>query len=639
MIGTLTLQSTFASISVTFIPDSVYAEADLTLDYHARGSGTYIEAHPLAKISDSRFLGSIMFLEENTEYTVRVMDTAGGYEAATISTKESVFTTGTGTAYYVSKTGSDSNPGTENFPFLTITKAHSVSAAGSVIHIGSGTYYETITVTRSGSSGNYIKYVGDGQVYITGADETYDVVGSGLWTYDAASDSYKTNLGYRTYFVGYDGTGRLFNYRQRTYTFTDFSNLSMVTTCGYWSGDDGYLYVHLPGGINPESVTMQIGKRNRGFQVMSANYLLFENLNIGHCGSSTSVSVGIDIRHGSNIAVRHCKIHHVYYGVYISYDDSSNNLVENCEFYDDPDFLSWPWAYNKAHDTETVGVCMMAGGGNVVRNNYIHDEFNGINPGSWGYLTVETYNYNVDVYENYIERIGDDCLEPEGANINTRMWNNTLKDTHMGISMAPITVGPLYVIRNKVLKASHWNWEGAILKYANGATYGLGKVYLYHNTGYHLAGYQSNTLATISQIGKLVYRNNVFYGDRYAFENNYSMPYACDWDYDCIHTKNSAGITYWVSAFWYGVATKVLAATIAAFRTATGQETNGISSDPLFADVANHDVSLTASSPCLNTGTVVTGINDRSYVGAAPDMGAVEYGVTLTAPAALRVTK
>jgi len=57
------------------------------------------------------------------------------------------------TDYYVAKDGNDSNPGTIDNPFLTITKAANVAVAGDIVYIRAGTYNETLTPLNSGSPG------------------------------------------------------------------------------------------------------------------------------------------------------------------------------------------------------------------------------------------------------------------------------------------------------------------------------------------------------------------------------------------------------------------------------------------------------------------------------------------------------
>jgi Putative flagellar system-associated repeat/Secretion system C-terminal sorting domain/Right handed beta helix region len=65
-----------------------------------------------------------------------------------------------GTTYYVSSSGKDSNPGTISQPFFTLNKAWTLVSAGDIVYMRGGTYnYGTTGTTfsgKSGSSGNYI---------------------------------------------------------------------------------------------------------------------------------------------------------------------------------------------------------------------------------------------------------------------------------------------------------------------------------------------------------------------------------------------------------------------------------------------------------------------------------------------------
>lgn len=67
-----------------------------------------------------------------------------------------------GRYYYVSQRGSDANAGTENLPFLTISKAAKVAKAGDVVLIQAGVYYEDVKPLYSGEVDKYITYRSDG---------------------------------------------------------------------------------------------------------------------------------------------------------------------------------------------------------------------------------------------------------------------------------------------------------------------------------------------------------------------------------------------------------------------------------------------------------------------------------------------
>jgi parallel beta-helix repeat protein len=60
--------------------------------------------------------------------------------------------------YYVSKSGSDTNPGTESSPWLTIQKAADTLKPGDTVLIRQGVYPEKVIPARSGTEGNYITY-------------------------------------------------------------------------------------------------------------------------------------------------------------------------------------------------------------------------------------------------------------------------------------------------------------------------------------------------------------------------------------------------------------------------------------------------------------------------------------------------
>ncbi|MDO8725278.1 MAG: right-handed parallel beta-helix repeat-containing protein [Candidatus Methanoperedens sp.] len=60
--------------------------------------------------------------------------------------------------YYVSIYGNDNNPGTEEQPWQTITKAANVVHGGDTVYVKEGTYNEKILINNSGSPGNYINF-------------------------------------------------------------------------------------------------------------------------------------------------------------------------------------------------------------------------------------------------------------------------------------------------------------------------------------------------------------------------------------------------------------------------------------------------------------------------------------------------
>jgi len=90
---------------------------------------------------------SLASLTPSTVYHYRVKSRDGAGNLATSG--DFTFTTSAGSSstgdFYVSTTGSDSNPGTQNQPFRTIARGISALSAGKVLIIFGGTYAEPIT--------------------------------------------------------------------------------------------------------------------------------------------------------------------------------------------------------------------------------------------------------------------------------------------------------------------------------------------------------------------------------------------------------------------------------------------------------------------------------------------------------------
>ena len=70
--------------------------------------------------------------------------------------------------YYVAKNGSDSNNGSSGSPWATISKAASTAGPGDTVNIAAGTYSEGVTLSKTGTSGSPIVFVGTGNPVIAG---------------------------------------------------------------------------------------------------------------------------------------------------------------------------------------------------------------------------------------------------------------------------------------------------------------------------------------------------------------------------------------------------------------------------------------------------------------------------------------
>ena len=70
----------------------------------------------------------------------------------------------TGRVFYVSTTGSDSNPGSSTAPFKTFAKAVSVLAPGDTLQVMPGRYAEALIMSKSGTASAPINVIGNGAI-------------------------------------------------------------------------------------------------------------------------------------------------------------------------------------------------------------------------------------------------------------------------------------------------------------------------------------------------------------------------------------------------------------------------------------------------------------------------------------------
>ena len=166
-----------------------------------------------------------------------------------------------------------------------------------------------------------------------------------------------------------------------------------------------------------------------------------------------------------------------------------------------PESDNWPWTSLKASYMEGTGIIIRGHIGAIVRDNTVHSYFNGIYVGSSGALENSELAFDTDIYRNYMYNISDDGLEPEGACINQRFRNNIVDKSFIGISLAPVTQGPTWVLRN-----TFSGFTGRGIKFANNSD---GIVLIYHNTAWTNVS-NINGTDLITSIHNVKMRNNIF---------------------------------------------------------------------------------------------------------------------------------
>ncbi|MGC9367462.1 MAG: hypothetical protein ACP5FK_10550 [bacterium] len=172
--GNIRIDATFQHISLLWwISGDDNHNSSLSLEYRPGTGGNWqpgaitVRACPDFMVNGSPLgmnyhAGSIMFLNENTEYDIRLTltDPDGGGEVRTITanTVQEQQASPTGTHRYVIP-GNGGGSGTVNDPFKGLQEAADHASPGDIFHVSAGAY-SSFTLTTSGDPGSPIVFMG-----------------------------------------------------------------------------------------------------------------------------------------------------------------------------------------------------------------------------------------------------------------------------------------------------------------------------------------------------------------------------------------------------------------------------------------------------------------------------------------------
>lgn len=612
--ATLELFPTFNAMGVTVtIGAGDDPDQDLVAAVSVRvQGGTFRAGLPLARVGAARLVGSVLWLQPGTVHDVRVafVDPDGGPLNGTAvegsATTRAEITVPVATrSLAVSPTGSGT--ACSAAAPCRIAEALSQVQPGEEIVLQAGVYHEGgFTLPRSGQAGRpiVIRAATRGAAILDGAQtEALAWVAQGGGMYSTTTQASAPHM------VLANGK-RLFPYG----SLADLQSLRWGVPGFFASGTS--LSVRLAGDADPTAASMVVSRHEICFEVDSQGFIYFVDLTFRHFGAGEYPKTIYLIESSDNL-VQSCTFASCDLGVGLKYG-SHRNVIQDNEFYDT--IADFPWAgVKEVEGLEDGGVYVyspMDGRGTVIRRNVFHDDFDGFHVCPWDPGPTN----EIDIYENTMYRMGDDGLETDGECSNVRIWNNTVHDVLMGISLAPVQTGPVYAVGNTIYGIGRNASEeggGSGFKLNSGYDQS-GPIYLFHNTvDARNAGNSALTLYEPGSWKALVARNNIWSGTSYALEH-YNTSQPVDLDFDDLYTTR-AGELVW----WQGLAETHLR-TLAALRSATGQELHGLSVAPGFAGPATGDYSLAAGSPLIDQGVAIAGIND-GFAGAAPDIGAREY--------------
>lgn len=604
--------------AVLGISGDVDRDASATLEWRRSGDAQFRPAQPLVRLDATHLAGSLFGLSPGTNYELRVTlsdpDGVSGSATATaaVATRaDSLVEPNLRQLYVSAANGNDGRDGlSPQTSVKTIQRGATLAQAGDVVNIEAGSYAESVDVPRSGTAVQPIVFRGGGgRVIVTGAEYLYQ---SNSWS--PSQGVHRRADSGTTLVVELDGGSyrRLFRYD----SLAELQALAAGAPGGFFA-DGSFLYLKMADGSAPNQRSFAIARRDNGFLLDGRSHVRIENLEIAFFGLS-EYGKGIYLRQSSDIVVRNNRIYNIgSAGVWIK--GGSRNRIEDNVF-TDTSIPGWPWDQTKGSTAENNGVVFTddIGRGNIVRRNGFDGWFNGIGP-CGGSAPPAGVTNETDVYRNRFRRHNDDALEPEGYCANVRLFENTVRDSHMAFAVAPAAPGPTWIVRNvgydigNTRTSQSDGYASSALKINSGYPEAVGPLLLYHNT---LVTTAPNTDAVyLLNPGNSTFiraRNNIFAATRDVL--NKVNPVVLDWNYDTLYTAAPGRLVRWMGTTY---------TTLPAWTAATQQEADAIVGAPNLVAAASGDYRLGPGSAAIDRGVALPGIND-GYAGIAPDNGAVE---------------
>jgi hypothetical protein len=401
------------------------------------------------------------------------------------------------------------------------------------------------------------------------------------------------------------------------------------------------------------------------FDVKAADYNYFEGLTFRN--TDIAIWAGTQFIVGSKgLTVKDSRFEDVGIGVFSNWSGSSDFYIADNVFIgrNDPDHLTgWNgafWAQFAGIDGQqfppmnsSYTAVRLYGSGHVVAYNYIANFHDGIDIETYGnpdgshaidgptYPPREYWDRRpvaIDFYNNYLTNFHDNAIETDGGLHNIRVMRNVMVNSASHpFCNQPIGGGPAYWIRNIV-----YNAPGGSTRLTSGSA----GVVFYNNT--ILTETSGGSSANVH------WRNNLMLGQSSApeiFSITTNTGYSSS-DYNGFRPNPGADSSFaWNSpeipgGVVYDGASPMQRrsfATLQAYSAATGQDRhsvlvdydvfvnvprldrNDLSTVQKVLDAYDYDFQLKAGSAAVDRGVVIPNVTD-GYVGAAPDLGALEVG-------------
>ncbi len=653
------------------------------VQYKEPVSSTWNQAHvftgKLNKTYDL-YVTSLFYLKPDTSYDLRVIlnDNSGNQIREILTsfkTQVDEFTFTPVKTLVVDKTGGG------DFTSIQAAIDSSQTVPGTRILVKSGIYSESIVVGKSGLPGNWIQIIGEPGATLDGHDTGIENLGSGQWQkYSNAQAVNNGNLWQLSYpnkiFSMWRDNEYFYRYVTGSNSRPAWNNflddvagqsggpceISPYSDPNYpWHLEEGYyyddaakkIYLRLKPGDTPNRLKYYASKYKQSIDITNQDWIWVEGFTFNYYGSSDVWDTRpILIYNGNYNVIRKNTFLKNANGVRIYWNDVNGNKIADdgaafnrIEYNTFSTMIPEHWRYCETKKGGAfMGIEARGSVGNIIRHNELYrigensiqNQISSAQLGCDETVGCDRLYYyagfETDVYGNFIHD-NIEGLENDGHNVNIRVYDNYLKNLWSYVlSLQPGAFGPHWLVRNIYYNNTKNPQEGSegflkirspnIRKYA----------FIYHNTYVHQRDLAFDAALSLRmQYPDVVFRNNIFTtpsdrvgdlrcnedGESYAkLDLDYNNYFTSNGNFMNFEKKNPGGITDCANVYY---------SSPSLLCSAEGVECHGRFGDPGFS--SSTDFSLLSGSGNIDQG-IVLGVLPQ-IVGAAPDLGALEFGQKL----------
>jgi hypothetical protein len=399
------------------------------------------------------------------------------------------------------------------------------------------------------------------------------------------------------------------------------------------------------------------------FNLMGAQYHYFDGITFRNTG--TAIEAGMkDIAGAKGITVKHSRFENVGTAVHSDWSGSSGYYIADNDMIGREDLsyvFTWfaiePWSsrpdFEERSKMKSFYAVSVYGRGHVLAYNRVRGFHDGIDHATYGMpdnypdTPPDRLPVAIDIYNNDVSVVHDNCFEADGSVRNIRVMRNRCFNAPLGaMSPQPVLGGPVYFIRNVVYNA----WWGPVKVHADpSGVYYLNNTYvgefrqLTPMSNLHLRNNLILGQGTTPRVFSVDTYTNYSSSDYNGFRPNPGSKEAFAWNsppFDEI--RNFYPARREDPGARTGLVQRVFP-DLRSYSDATGQDRHSRLvdydifvdapmpdfSDPTHVvDVDAVDLRLRQGSAAIDAGTVLPNVTD-GFQDAAPDLGAYEYGAPL----------